>query len=55
MLPASLNAGSVMPRRRKIHLYSRREYGALFRRFLLHPRRTKRDRAACGLWYDGRR
>jgi glycosyltransferase involved in cell wall biosynthesis len=40
---------------RKIGLYSRREYGALFRSFLLHPRRSARDATACGLWYDGRR
>lgn len=40
---------------RKIHLYSRREYGALFRHFILHPRRSARNPAACRLWYDGRR
>ena len=31
---------------RKLHLYSRREYGALLWRFLLHPRRSARDAAA---------
>jgi glycosyltransferase involved in cell wall biosynthesis len=40
---------------RKLHLYSAREYRAFFRRCLLHPRRSQRDRAACGIWYDGRR
>ncbi len=40
---------------RKLHLYSAREYRAFFRRCILHPRRSQRDRAACGIWYDGRR
>jgi glycosyltransferase involved in cell wall biosynthesis len=40
---------------RKLHLYSRAEFWAFARRYLRHPFRAQRDRAACPIWYDGRR
>lgn len=40
---------------RKLHLYTGREYLAFSRRWARAPMRSKRDREACALWYDGRR
>jgi len=40
---------------RKMELYSGREYVRFLARVAYSRRRTMRDRAACYLWYDGRR
>lgn len=40
---------------RKIRLYSDRELLAQTLRLMLRPRKTLRDKAALGVWYDGRR
>mgnify|MGYP001614212966 FL=1 len=40
---------------RKLLLYRRGELLGFLARFLLHPRRTLRNPAACKPWYDGRR
>jgi glycosyltransferase involved in cell wall biosynthesis len=40
---------------RKLHLYSRQEFWTFTKRYLRHPFRAQRDRAACPIWYDGRR
>lgn len=40
---------------RKMELYSMREYARFLARVICSRRRTMRDRAACFIWYDGRR
>ncbi|MDB6025393.1 MAG: glycosyl transferase family 2 [Verrucomicrobiales bacterium] len=40
---------------RKVKLYSAREWLGFFFRAALSPRKTQRDPALCGQWYDGRR
>ncbi len=40
---------------RKLDLYSRGEWGRFFLECLRRPSGFKRDRAACPIWYDGRR
>ena len=40
---------------RKAKLYSRTEYLKLFLRFFTTRGRVVKDRAACAIWYDGRR
>ena len=40
---------------RKLHLYSRQEFWTFTKRYLRNPFRAQRDRAACPIWYDGRR
>ena len=40
---------------RKVHLYAPREFGRFLWRALITGGRSRRDRSACGPWYDGRR
>lgn len=40
---------------RKVELYSRREHLRFIARAIYGGRRTAKDRAACYIWYDGRR
>jgi glycosyltransferase involved in cell wall biosynthesis len=40
---------------RKVHLYRWSELFGLLGRVMLRPRRTLRNAADCGAWYDGRR
>lgn len=40
---------------RKTKLYGPKEIARTFWRLARRPRRSVRDRAACGFWYDGRR
>ncbi|MEE4184890.1 MAG: glycosyltransferase [Gammaproteobacteria bacterium] len=40
---------------RKVKLYSTREQYAQLWRLMLRPRKALRDKAALGVWYDGRR
>jgi glycosyltransferase involved in cell wall biosynthesis len=40
---------------RKARLYTLREYGVFFLKFLFLGRRALRNRDACHVWYDGRR
>lgn len=50
-----LSSAPMVTSARKGELYSKGELFSLLWRSVLRPRATFRDRAACGVWYDGRR
>jgi glycosyltransferase involved in cell wall biosynthesis len=50
-----LNKYPLCTSARKLHLYSRKEYGRLFLHLIFNPRSGVRNQASCYPWYDGRR